>query len=443
MTPGGIATRHSPSFTLVQAHFGVGLVGMACFAVALVWHGARLAGPQAGQVGAHYFQPTLLGLVHLGVLGWFLPIALGAMHQLLPVVFEVPVRSERLAWTGLALYLPGAAGLVIHLWGFRVGVGLVASATLLFAAVLVYVTNLVATLRAAKSVPLLGWFVLAALAWLVFAAGLGLALAWNLHAPFVTGDHLEGLRAHAHAAALGFFGLLIMGVGLRLMEMFLVAYVADVRAARIALVAVNGALLALVAQRLLVSSSTLGAMLEAVSVLAAMVGIAAFLTQVGRLWVARLKKRVEMPWWHALASFGYLGLAGVIGAVVALVPTSALESLAKGLPARLELAYGFVALAGFIGSIIVSQLYKIWPFLVWFHRFSPLVGLKKLPTAGELLPVLPQRVQWAAHHVGVVLFAVGVVLPPGGPLPLAGAASFALAAGLFLFHMATVARSRP
>ncbi|MBI1949530.1 MAG: hypothetical protein HYS27_27840 [Deltaproteobacteria bacterium] len=443
MTPGGIATRHSPSFALVQAHFGVGMVGMAAFAAALVWFAARLAGAEAGQLGSHYFQPTLLGLVHLCVLGWFLPVALGAMHQLLPVVFEVPVRSERLAWTGLALYLPGAAGLILHLWGFRLGVGLVASATLLFAAVLVYVTNLVATLRAAKSVPQLGWFVLAALAWLVFAAGLGLALAWNLHAPFVAGDHLEGLRAHAHAAALGFFGLLIMGVALRLMEMFLLAYVDDVRAARVALVLVNLALVALVAQRLVVSSPTLAAVLEGLSVLAAVSGIAAFLTQVGRLWFARMKRHVEVPWWHALASFSYLAVAGALGAVVALVPASALESLAVGLPERLALAYGFIALAGFIGSIIVGQLYKIWPFLVWFHRFSPLVGLKKVPTASELVPLRSQRVQWAAHHVGVVLFAVGVLLPPGGPLPLIGAASFALAVALFLFHMAIVARSRP
>ncbi len=424
MTPGGLATRHSPSFGLIKAHFGLGLAGMLAFAGALLWHAPSIEG--------HFFQPALLGLVHLCVLGWFLPITLGAMHQMLPVVFEVPVRSERLAWAACVVFLVGAAGLIVHLWLLRTGPGLVGSASLLFASLLAYVGNLVATLRRAKEVKLVGAFVVAALAWLVVAAVIGLLLAINLGMPFISGSHLEVLRAHAHAAALGFFGLLIMGVTFRLLEMFLVAYVEQTGPGVAALVLVNVALVALVVGSLLGAFAWLGPLAAAL----ALAGVLAFLVQVARIFRARLRKRTDVAWWHTAASFGYLVAAVLLGGALA---SSRVDA---ALTVRLELAYGFLALPGFIGSVIVGQLSKIWPFLVWFHTFSAYVGLKEVPTASELLPEGRQRAQWLAMHAGYGAFLVGVLLPSVA-VRVVGAVAFALSALVFAANMLKVARSRP
>lgn len=432
MTPGGLATRHSPSFGLIKAHFGLGLVGMLVFAGALVWRAAAVAG--------HFFQPTLLGLVHLAVLGWFLPITLGAMHQLIPVVFEVPVRSERLAWAAWALYLVGAAGLIVHLWQLRTGPGLVGSAGLLYVALLAYVGNLVATLRRAKQLTLVGAFVVAALAWLLVASSIGLALAINLGWSFIARDHLEVLRAHAHAAALGFFGLLIMGVTFRLLEMFMMAFVDKTGPGKLALVLVNAALVVVVSAALWGGA----AWLDPLAAVLAAGGVGAFFVQVARIHGARLRKKTDVAWWHSLASFGYLGLATLLGGALAWAPHDASTDapLVGPLGAQLRLAYGFVALVGFVGSVITGQLYKIWPFLVWFHRFSAYVGLKAVPTASELLPEGRQRVQWASMHLGLLAFLAGV-LASAAPLRLGGAVLFALSAALFAANMITIARSRP
>lgn len=424
MTPGGLATRHSPSFGLIKAHLGLGLLGMLAFAGALVWRAAAVEG--------HYFQPTLLGLVHLAALGWFLPVTLGAMHQLLPVVFEVPVRSERLAWAAFALYLVGAAGLIVHLWLLRTGPGLVGSAGLLYAALLAYVGNLVATLARAQQLTLVGAFVVAALAWLVVASTIGLALAINLGWSFISGDHLEVLRAHAHAAALGFFGLLIMGVTFRLLEMFMLAFVDKTGAGKVALVLVNAALVLIVGASLWGGMAWLGPLGASLAV----GGVSAFLVQVARLHRARLRKKTDVAWWHSLASYSYLGIAALLGGALAAAP------LEGALGAQLRLGYGAMALLGFIGSVITGQLYKIWPFLVWFHRFSAYVGLKKVPTASELLPEGRQRVQWASMHLGLVALLAGVLVA-SAPLRLVGAALFALSAVLFAANMITIARSRP
>lgn len=423
MKSSGLATKHAPSWSLIRAHFGAGLAGLIVFAFALLWRTRDLDG--------HFFQPPLLGLVHLCVLGWFMPITIGAMHQLLPVVFEVPVRSERIAWIAFGLYVPSATGLIAHMSLFATGSGLVWSAAFLVLSFVLYIANLMATLARAPAVPLVGGYVIAAMLYLLVAASLGLALAWNLHAPYLQGDHLELLRAHAHAAGLGFFGLLIMGVAYRLIEMFLLAHIDDTRPGWVALAAMNVAIPALI------MSFALGRIpgLTAVAIASLVVGVIGFLEQVRRQWRARMRKRTDVAWRHSLASFTYLVLSVGIGIVLLVGDAGALEP-------RLRLAYGFVALVGFIGSIIIGQLYKIVPFLIWFHRFSPYVGLKKVPAASELLPERPQRLHWALAHAGIAAFVVGILVG-NNALRILGAALFAGSAVVFTRNMWVIVRSRP
>jgi len=420
----GLGTRHAPSFRLISAHFALGLVGMLGFAAALLWRGAAVEG--------HFFQPTLLGLTHLCVLGWLLPVAIGAMHQLIPVVFEVPVRSERLAWLAFALYLPGALGFMTRLWAFDLGWLFIVSAGLLAAAIILYTVNLLATLARASHVSLTGAYVIAALGYLVLAACLGFALAYNLHRPYLYIDHVRVLRAHAHAAGLGFFGLLVMGVAYRLLEMFLLSHVSALGLGWLALGALNLALAALL------TNFVFGqvAVLTWCGVAAALVGVVAFLLQVRRLYRARIKRSTDAAWLHSLASFGYLALAAAVGAAIALA------GLPAALRQRLELGYAVLFLPGFVGSIVVGQLYKIVPFLIWFHRFSAYVGLKKVPSASELLAPRPQWAQLGLMHAGLALLAAGVVAP-SAPLRLGGALLFAASAALHARNLGVLYRRRP
>jgi hypothetical protein len=79
---------------------------------------------------------------------------------------------------------------------------------------------------------------------------------------------------------------------------------------------------------------------------------------------------------------------------------------------------------------------------VWFHRFSPYVGLRKVPAAGELLAEAPQRVQWFLMHGGLVAAAMGLVL--GTPvLCVLGASSLLASSLLFARNMWAVYRSQP
>ncbi len=420
-------TAAGPSFGLVAAHFGLGLLGLLAFAAALVgW---------AGSLEGHFFQPHVLALVHLCVLGWLLPVAIGALHQLLPVVLEAPLGSERPAWVGLALYVPGAATLIVAFATFATGPPLVAGALLLVTALAVYAIGLARPLWRAQSLGLTGAYVTAALLHLLVAAALGAALAWNLHAPYLPFDHLRLLRAHAHVAGLGFFGLLIMSVSYRLIEMFLLVHGVGQRPAWVAFVAVNAAVVALAAGFLLASPAwqTAGGLLAAV-------GLGAYLLQVARLLRARKRSAHEPAWWHTVLSLVYLAAALVLGGAPVIAPVLAPEDPTWQL--RLPLAYGLLALPGFVGSIVVGQLAKIVPFLVWLHRFSPCIGLMQVPKAADLLPERPQWLQLVLMHGGLIGLLAGVLLGADA-VCAAGAALFGASALLLTRNLLLVYRSAP
>lgn len=421
----GLATRFAPSFRLIQAHFALGVAGMVAFAVALA--------VRAADVQGFFFQPLLLGLVHLCVLGWLMPIAIGALHQLVPVVFEVPVRSERLAWIAFALYAASAPTFIVEMWRFDdAGWLLPIAGTGAAAAIWLYVANLASTLLRSRQRSLTGAYVLAALAWLLVAVTVGALLAWNARAPFLPVMHIAVLRAHAHAAGFGFFGLLVMGVAYRLLEMFLLSHGAPERAGWIAFAAVNLAVVALVASFLASSEPRL----LAVGVGAAAVGVGAFLVQVRAIYRRRMQRRGDVAWRHTATAFGYLAAAVVAGAVLALAPVDARWW------ERLHLGYGLLVLPGFLGTIVVGQLYKILPFLVWLHRFSAFVGLKRVPTASELLPERPKRIQYLLMHAGLAALVAGVLVDAAA-LRVAGAIAFVASAALVARNLGVIARSRP
>jgi hypothetical protein len=417
-------TRYAPSFELVQAHFGLGLLGLLAFSAALV--------ACAGGLTGFFFQPLLLGLVHLWVLGCLMPIAIGAMHQLVPVVFETPVRSERLAWFAFGLYTIAAPLFITAIWTFALGRLLPVAATGTAAAIWLYVANLLATLIRSPRRSLTGTYVIAALGWLLLAVTVGALLAWNLHSPYLPLFHIALLRAHAHAAGLGFFGLLIMGVAYRLLEMFLLSNGAPEQAGRVALVAVNLALVTLVpALAFQMSTPVLVA-----GVSAAGLGVAAFIWQVAAIYRRRARRHREVAWQHTAGAFTYLAVAGALGTGLALAPVR------QPWLDRLHLAYGVLALVGFAGSVVVGQLYKIVPFLVWVHRFAPYVGLKRVPAAGDLMSERPKQVQFVLMHAGLASLIIGV-LADRAPWRVAGAAAFVASSLLFVRNLGVVMTRQP
>jgi cbb3-type cytochrome oxidase subunit 1 len=75
-------------------------------ALALPWLADALAG--------HYYQPRVFALTHTLTLGWITLSITGASYQVIPIVLERPIWSERLARAQFVVLVIGIAGLVGH-----------------------------------------------------------------------------------------------------------------------------------------------------------------------------------------------------------------------------------------------------------------------------------------------------------------------------------------
>jgi hypothetical protein len=64
---------------------------------------------------------------------------------------------------------------------------------------------------------------------------------------------------------------------------------------------------------------------------------------------------------------------------------------------------------GFFGFAITGHIYKIIPFLVWYERFSPLVGKEKVPMLNDMLPMKSSHAQIVFTGVGIVLITVAIL----------------------------------
>lgn len=359
-------------------------------ALALLW-----LGPDAF---AGRWNPVVLGITHLLTLGYMGLIMLGAIMQMLPVVAGTPVRRpERMA---AVTHVLATIGIVLLCCGLicteplalQIALPMLSIALLLFAAVVVV------TLR--RALPQNTTAKAMRQAVLLFAATvlLGLTLlsnhafGWWLQAREMVVD------LHLTWGLLGWAGLLIVGVAYQVVPMFqltpaypawLTRWLAPVLFTLLLSLAVAGYLPGL--------GVVAGIMLAA--------GFAVFALTTLRLQNNRRRKLpdVSLNFWR--------------GGLVSLLAAIALWLAAQIVPAvsemqSVDMLLGVLMIAGFAMSIINGMLYKIVPFLVWFHLQSRR-GLSgaDLPNVREILPESRTRPQMWLHFCALGMLLAAVVFP--------------------------------
>lgn len=426
----GLTTSYAPPFALVRNHFVVSAAAYFSLTIALVVVAPWMQG--------HYFQPHLLGLTHLAALGWISMIIMGALYQLVPVVLETRLWSARLAQITFWIFLPGALGLIIHLWAYQTGPGLWGSGSLTLLAFILFVANLLATLAHVEKWNITGIHILAALAAIVLAAMLGFALAYNLSKPYLPGDHLHYLRAHAHLAFLGWVLLVVMGVAYKLIPMFSLAHGYSMTAGMWAFGLVSFATIGLMTAwsfNLFAGHSNASNHLEVFYALLLAAGIATFLGQMWQVFRHRMRKQTDVSMHHTVLSFIFLAFATTLGVAQFFLPARWPQATQDGL----VLLYGWLGFIGFAGFIIVGQTYKILPFLVWFNKYSDRVGQTKVPMLKDMFDERLAKIELVLMSTGFLLAAVA--LPSANTtLFRFGAVVLSVSAAIFVWNVITIFR---
>lgn len=407
-----------PSAGLPLTYLGAAALAFVLAALSLPW----LAGDLAG----HYYQPRVLALTHTVTLGWITLTILGASYQLIPVVLERPLWSERLARWQFVLLVAGIAGMVGHFWIGHWS-GLVWGAALVGLGALAHLANTTLTMRGVSRWTFTARLVALALAGFGLTALLGLLLGADKLWRFLPGHLFGNLHAHVHLALLGWVLPMVIGVAARLYPMFLLAREPDGWPGRVQLSGLGLGVPAVVLGLLLGAASLSG--LGALAVAAAVAGHLAW------LWgMARDRKRPTLDWGlrFALTGAGYLVAATALGLGFAL-------GLWSG--PRAGLAYAAFALGGWATLTIAGMMLKIVPFLVWYRAYAPLAGRRPVPAMSALGRPRVEGVAYALLTVGFGALAVALAsghagaIRASGLVVAAGALAFATALGSIFCHL--------
>lgn len=383
-------------FWLPATYFSVGLLFLAAAGLLLPFAAADLA---AGR----FLQPHVVAVVHLITLGWLTTSIMGALCQLFGVVLGTPLRSIRLATATLLLFVPG---LVLFICALLTGHSalVVPGALALAAGLLLFVVNAAATLRQSTQRDLTWWSLALALGFLGATIAFGISLGINLKSGHLGTGRTMALAVHVHVALAGWVGLVIMAVARRLLPMFLLSHGTRERALLVAITATaaGAGILSLFHRAMSDALFTVAVCLLALGTIALVIQAAGYVQK---------RHRPQLDAGLRLALTGGVFVLAAVAIGLALLFTSATTAHIT--------AYG-VTLIGGLALFVAGHYYKILPFLLWNHRYAPLVGKRPLPKVADLFDARIATMAGACSVTGMAALAIGAATTTFG-LTLTGA----------------------
>ncbi len=351
---------------------------------------------------ASRWTPQALALTHLITLGFLGMTMLGALTQMLPVVAGVPLHSPRLvAWLTHVPFALGSAALVL---GF-LGTGPATFTTalvLLGGGLAVFVAAAAASLARAGRTDTVNGMRLALLG-LVLTACLGVALALPRAGWIDLPPAWSRVDTHAAFGLLGWVLLLVMGIAYQVVPMFQLTPPYPPRVSRW-LAFMLALLLALHAAAPILPAPA--AFLVKAGLAAVVLSFAVATLQLQ----ARRRRKVA----DVTLDFWRLGMANLIACVAVWLVAQLWPAWAAN--RAYPLLVGTLFLGGFAVSVVCGMLYKIVPFLAWFHLQAQLQARAgSIPTMKDMIAPQRQRLQWRLHLATCALFVVAVFWPIVAP----------------------------
>lgn len=398
-----LSLEQTPGFSVPLRFFLTAPLFAIAAGTVLLWHG-----PQAL---ASRWSPLALALTHLLTLGFLSMSMVGALLQLLPVVAGVHLPRLRLTAGVVHLsLLAGTLALSAAFWSAQPVLFKIAIVALPLAFGWLLAACAIGLRRALDRSATLGAISLS-LAGAAVAVGLGVAaasgFAWPLALPLI-----ELTRLHAAWGLLGWVGLLVVGVAYQVVPMFQVTELYPLgitrrlaRALFLLLCLWSGASALLPANSLWLSG-----------IPATLLGAGYALFAVSTLLLIWRRKR---PKPDAATLFWYTSLLSLLAGIGLWAAGAMLPELAAA--PTYPFALGILGIVGFGYSAVNGMLYKIVPFLVWYHLQNHLAASReKAPGVKQIVTEQVAKRQYYAH-LAALLLLLGATVWPQQLAHLAGA----------------------
>lgn len=365
-----------------------------------------------------------IALTHLITLGWLTMIMIGAFYQMVPVLVggTVPfIQTSRIVHSSLA------AGIVFLVGGlyFYSEPAIIIAGMLLAPSLSIFIIQIIIALFQVKAdrptvlAMRISIFALAAAFMLGILFAGGHALLWELP------ENRIGMTGiHMTLGLFGWVGTLIMGVAFHVIPMFyMTPPFPGGGAAWILRLHLTSLILVTIA---LISG------LEGIWILIAGVpGFAAMALFVSKLFtiLSRRKRKIV----ETTILFWQTGLI-ILPLSLIILFTYQLASLNS-----LVFVFALLYIVGFAAAVTNGMLYRIVPFLVWWHRFSMHIGKMKVPLLKDICPDKNARKQWTSFLTALLVLLSGI-LAGGDVIIRAGGLLFVITSAQLLYNLISMLR---
>ncbi len=404
-----LATQMAPPFKLVAHYFIAGSIFyiIASFMLPFYSH----------EFGSYFLSPQIASLMHLYLLGFIMMTIFGAMYQLVPVVLEIPVFSKDFAYVQFYLFTLGVIIFSLSLLIPRYSQMLPYGAMLMYISMLIFIANIFLTYMKIELWSITAKYILASNIFLLIGVSVGFYMAFDIVYGFGA-DLIRLVTLHISATIVGYILMTIMGIGMILLPMFSLSHGFDEKPINIAFYTVICGLILYIVSIFAKSEnmSYIAIVLIAISILLA-------LYQMYIIFKGRIRKQNDFWAKNMIASFVSLILSLIV-LVIAIVLNSQI----------LYILFGFILFFGFFVYFIVGHIYKILPFLVWYQRYSPLVGKIKVPMLNEMVKENIADMQFYITTLGVLVCSTAIGFKMGF-LFIVGAVIMAFSTLLVIYNI--------
>ncbi len=391
----GLSTKNAPSIWVVVPHFLIGTVSFLLASLFVVFNYEALLG--------YHINGHVLAIAHLMILGWVSMIIFGALYQLIPVVMQVKLYSEKLAIITLVSLVVGLFFLIAGFLGyqFQLTNNFIIGGSLIIIAIIMFAFNTLKSALLSKDTSISTFYISAAGGYLLLTVLMGLFIPINLTYNLLPLAHTQLMTTHIVLGLAGWFLMLVIGVAAKLMPMFLIVHRTKENLLKWGFYLINGGIIVIFATTFISGTPYLLNQISFISILA---GLVLFLLFNYDVFSHRMRRKLDIG--MKLSAIGLIMFAVSVLSFVALYFGNGVFGLAVG---RLEILAGLMLVYGFFTGLILGQTYKTLPFIIWLFYYQKLVGKQKVPLVADLYSDRLAEIHMFSFLLSVVLFVIGLL----------------------------------
>jgi hypothetical protein len=387
------SSSKTPSLRLPFQYICLGLVFLVISQILMLKAGPLL-------LEGNIRTPYIWILSHMLIVGWASMVVMGAMYQLVPVAFLVPIFSERIGYIQFYLMTLSLLGFIAGFWFMNKSCLLVSGIFLVIGFIL-FIFNMGASFKKIEQWTMISKTVFSAIVYLGLTILLGLILVLQLTIGILPGSwHTPILYSHITFGMIGWFSFLIFGFSYKMVPMFSLAHDFSMKMSTYTFYLFHIGILSLVSSYWLESSVLLfsGAMFL-------FIAFVFFTILVGNILKHRMKRNLDKGFTFSLLSI-------LIGLVVHSLFAVSLRFFLNNTPLSIQwmISLGYLYIMLWITLSIAGYLYKIIPFLWWTKKYSHLAGKMKVPMLKDFVSDRAVSVILTGMTISILGVASGIFL---------------------------------